>query len=157
MVLGHGVPNGAFAQTIDPHQLYERRCGGCHTPHAGSFVHESLIRSEGRILGRKSGREVRAFLEAGHGNLAADEIDVMVGHLTVIQQSGRLFHRKCRVCHERAKVLARRELILRDGELIGRYSERNMKTFLSNHGRLTKEEVPEMVEVLKRQLKTWAE
>lgn len=147
------VPAGsAFTQAIDPHELYEQQCGGCHTPHAGDFVHESLIKSEGRILGRKSGEELRAFLEAGHGKLSANEIDVMVAHLTAIQQSGRLFHRKCRICHERAKILARRELILKDGKLFGRYTDRNMATFLSNHGRLTPEEVSRMVEVLKRQL-----
>lgn len=145
---------GALAQTIDPHQLYEQRCGGCHTPHAGDFVHESLIRSNGSIIGRKSGKELRAFLEAGHGKLSADEIEAMVAHLTSIQKSGRLFHKKCRICHERAVTLARRELILKDGNLIGRYSNRDMRQFLLGHGRLTADEVPTMVDVLKRQLKT---
>jgi len=154
VVLTGGYSGGAHSQTIDPHELYEQQCGRCHTPHAGAFVHESLIRSEGRIVGRQSGEELRAFLEAGHGKLSDDEIDVMVAHLSAIQQSGRLFHRKCRVCHERAVVLARRELILRDGELFGRYSDRKMETFLSNHGRLTSDEVPKMLEVLKRQLET---
>ena len=147
---------GAVAQAIDPHELYEQQCGGCHTPHAGDFVHESLVKSEGRVLGRESGEELRTFLKAGHGKLSAEEIDVMVDHLTAIQQSGRLFHRKCRICHERAVVLARRDLILRNGELFGRYTDRKMETFLSNHGRLTSDEVSEMVEVLKRQLETRA-
>jgi len=150
------LAGGGFAQSIDPHDLYEQQCGGCHTPHAGAFVHESLVKSEGRVLGRESGEELRAFLEAGHGKLSADEIDVMVDHLTAIQHSGRLFHRKCRVCHERAVVLTRRELILRDGEPFGRYTDRKMATFLANHGRLTSDEVSKMVEVLKRHLETSA-
>ena len=153
-VLTGSTSVGAWAQTIDPHELYEQRCGGCHTPHAGDFVHESLVRSNGSIIGRKSGRELRAFLEAGHGKLSADEIEAMVAHLTSIQQSGRLFHKKCRICHERAVTLARRELILKDGNLIGRYSNRDMRQFLLGHGRLTADEVPAMIDVLKRQLKT---
>ncbi len=142
------------AQPIDPHRLYEQNCGGCHTQHAGDFVHDNLEYSDGNIIGSRSDRELRAFLEAGHGRLSPDEVEAMVVLLTGIQQSGRLFHDKCIICHDRAVVLARRELILRDGQLIGRYTDRDIEQFLSGHGRLTSDEVSKMVEVLKRHLGT---
>lgn len=146
--------NVAFGQAIDPHRLYEQRCSGCHAEHAGDFVHEKLIRSDGDIIGRQSGRELRGFLEAGHGALSPGEIVSLVTHLTSIQRSGRLFHDKCIICHVRAVDFARHTLLMKDGELIGRYSGRKIEQFLFTHGRLKADEVPRMVEVLKRQLKT---
>ena len=67
-ILGGSVAIAA-AQTINPHRLYEQRCSGCHAPHAGQFVSDNLIVTDGKLIGRKTGREVRAFLEAGHGKL----------------------------------------------------------------------------------------
>lgn len=142
------------AQTKDPHILYEQRCGGCHAEHAGDFVGDSLLNSNGDIYGRKSGQELRSFLESGHGKLTVFEIETMVRHLTNIQNSGQLFRNKCRICHDRAVILARRKLIVKDGELIGRNTKRNIAQFLSGHGRLTSDEVSTMVDVLKRQLDT---
>ncbi|MFY0610858.1 MAG: hypothetical protein JXQ99_04985 [Hyphomicrobiaceae bacterium] len=78
----------------------------------------------------------------------------MITHLTQIQQSGRLFHEKCIVCHERAVVFARVRLTLKEGRLIGRYTKRDTKQFLKNHGRLDSDEVFHMVGILKRQLIT---
>jgi len=153
-VLAQGDVIGASAQTKDPHILYEQRCGGCHTEHAGDFVADSLLISNGDIYGRKSGQELHSFLESGHGSLTAFEIETMVRHLTNIQNSGQLFRNKCRICHDRAVILARRKLIVKDGELIGRNTKRNIAQFLSGHGRLTSDEVSTMVEVLKRQLDT---
>jgi hypothetical protein len=145
---------GAFAQTSDPHWLYEQHCSGCHTPHAGDFVRENLVLSDDKLVGRKSGRELRTVLESGHGKLKPDEIETIVTLMTNIQQSGRLFQEKCMICHDRAVTLARSELILKDGELIGRYSKRDIEQFLSTHGRLSPDEVTKMVNVLKRQLTT---
>ena len=144
----------AAAQTIDPHRLYEQRCSSCHAPHAGQFVSDNLIVSDGKLIGRKTGREVRAFLEAGHGKLMPDEVKSMVAHLTSVQRSGGLFQDKCIICHDRAVKLARTELVIEDGRLIGRYSRRDIAQFLTNHGRLKGDEVAKMVDVLKRQLTT---
>ena len=144
----------ALAQTIDPHRLYEQRCSGCHAPHGGGFVRDSLVFSDGKLLGRKSSRELRTFLEAGHGKLTADEIESLVTHLASIQQSGRLFQDKCAICHERAADFARSELVMKEGRLVGRYSDRDVEQFLAGHGRLQGDEVSKMVEVLKRQLDT---
>ena len=143
-----------FAQGIDPHRLYEDRCAGCHDFHAGDFVHNSLVLSDGKIIGRKNSKELLAFLNAGHGKLSGQEIDAMVAHLENIQKSGRLFHDKCVICHDRAVVLARTKLIIKNGRLIGRYSDRDMEEFLTDHGRLEPDEVAKMLKVLNRQLKT---
>jgi len=141
---------GAAAQSDDPHRIYEQRCAGCHTPHAGDFAQESLLEQDGRLLGRESGRDLRGFLEAGHGKLEPAEIDTIVEQLGAILQRGALFQRKCRICHDRARELARLQLIVKDDILRGRYSEREIADFLRDHGRLTEEEVPIVVEMLTR-------
>ena len=146
-----GIP-AVQAQTSDPHEIYEQRCGSCHTPHAGEFAQESLRQEDGRLVGNGSGRDLRGFLEAGHGKLKPAEIDILVEQLGLIVERGALFQRKCLICHERSVVLARLELIMRDGTLTGRYSGRNIADFLEDHGRLTEEEVPQMVDVLTRHL-----
>ena len=78
----------AVAQEEDPHRLYGQSCGSCHSSHAGDFVHEGIDYRNGTLVGRASGREVRSFLEAGHGKLSADEIEIIVDHLTRIRLSG---------------------------------------------------------------------
>jgi hypothetical protein len=143
-----------LAQTIDPHELYEQRCSGCHAPHAGEFVHDNLKRLSNKIVGRDTGRELRSFLAGGHGKLAPLEIDVIVAHLESILEAGALFHQNCIICHDRAVVLARRQLVLRNGRLLGRYSGREIGTFLENHGRLKGAQIATVVEMLKGQLAT---
>lgn len=142
----------AQPQSIDPHQLYEQNCGGCHALHAGEFAHDNLVRVDGKTVGRKSGVELRTFLETGHGRLAPDEIVVIVAQLNSILTAGQLFQEKCRVCHDRAAKFARLNLAVEEGELIGRYSKRDIARFLIRHGRLAPDQVAKMVDVLKRQL-----
>jgi len=142
----------AYAQSLDPHRLYEERCAKCHAPHAGDFVHDSLVPTGGKVIGRMTSKELGSFLSEGHGNLDPLEIDAIVEHLTSIQKSGRLFHNKCLICHDRAVALARAKLVISNGRLQGRYSGRDIEKFLSNHGRLEEEEVTAMIQVLKRQL-----
>ena len=146
------VPAGAGA--VDPHAVYERRCARCHEGHAGDFVAKSLIRRDGRIVGRDSGIEIGAFLADGHGRLPAAELPVVVSHLAAIFESGGLFRTHCRICHDPAVTLARRELTLRDGRVVGRYSGRDIRTFMENHGRLEGAEVETIMRMLERQLQT---
>ena len=142
----------ARAQTLDPHQLYEQRCGRCHAPHAGDFVPDALERRGDRIVGRRSGRELRAFLAGGHGRLAAPEVEVVAAHLAAILEAGGLFRDKCLICHRQAVSLARSHLVLRDGRVMGRYTHRDIAAFLENHGRLEAGEIPTVVRMLARQL-----
>lgn len=142
----------ASAQQADPHQLYERSCAGCHAPHAGDFVFQSLTATGTGLVGKNSGRPLRAFLQAGHGRLTPAEVETMLDHLQSIQRSGRLFHKKCKICHVSPIELAQLELTLRDGRLVGRYTGRDIAQFLLGHGRLSAAEVPVVVDVLQRQL-----
>jgi mono/diheme cytochrome c family protein len=144
----------ALAQTIDPHELYEQRCSGCHAPHAGEFVHDNLKRVGNKIVGLDTGRELRSFLAGGHGKLVPLEIDVIVAHLASILEAGALFRQNCIICHDRALVLARRQLVLRHGRLVGRYTDRDIETFLENHGRLNRVQITKVVQMLEGQLAT---
>lgn len=143
-----------LAQELDPHRVYEQKCSGCHAPHAGDFVWDSLTDTADGLAGRKSGRPLRDFLEQGHGRLSAPEIDALLEQFALIRQSGRLFRTKCRICHDSAVELARHDLILEDDRLTGRYSGRDIADFLNGHGRLTPSETEQMIEVLTRALQT---
>ena len=140
------------AQQLDPHFVYEQNCAACHTPHAGEFVAEKLAITNIGLVGKISGRLVRDFLEAGHGKLSDEEIDVLIEQFEFIHDSGALFRNKCVICHDNAAKFARIKLILRDDVLTGRYSNRDVAEFLLNHGRLDESEAQKMVEVLTRQL-----
>lgn len=152
LLLFVAITAAAAAQTGDPHRIYEQNCGGCHNPHAGDFARDSLRQADGRLLGRESGRDLRGFLEAGHGKLSQAEIDVLVEQLAAILQRDALFQRKCAICHDRSRELARLQLIVRDHMLYGRYSKREIADFLRHHGRLSEAEVPVIVEMLTRHL-----
>lgn len=143
----------AVAQSPDPHQIYEAKCATCHAAHAGEFAREKLHQSNGQLTIRGSSKDLRAFLEAGHGRLTPTEIEPLLTHLREINASGALFQRKCRMCHDRAVEFSRLNLKMSDGRLTGRYSNRDIAEFLLHHGRLEKDEVATMIEVLKRQLR----
>jgi hypothetical protein len=142
----------ATAQPLDPHQIYERSCSRCHGAHAREFVNDNLIRSDGEIVGRKTSRDVRIFLEAGHGNLTPQEIETLFVQFESMLATGGLFQKKCRICHDRAARFARLNLVERDGRLVGRYSGRDIAEFLKGHGRLNPDEVDSMIATLIRQL-----
>lgn len=154
VILAVFIAGTTTARSEDPHELYERRCGGCHASHAGDFVRDHLVLRSGELFGPRSGQRIGAFLETGHGGLRPGEVLTLVTHFTNIGKSAGLFREKCIICHDRAVVFARNRLAVREGELIGRYSKRNIARFLTAHGRLSTSEVSSMVDVLKRQLMT---
>ena len=151
LLIGRAAPS---AQTLDPHELYEGRCAGCHAAHAGDFVPDNLVRRDDRIVGRDSGKELRPLLAGGHGRLRPLEVDVMVTHLVAILEAGGLYRDRCLVCHDRAVALARGELVFRGDRLVGRYSGRDIAVFLENHGRLKGSEIAVILRMLERQLAT---
>ncbi len=140
------------AGDVDPHSLYEKKCTACHEAHAGDFVHEKLKIENGVVTGLQTGRPVAATLAHGHGGLTATERAVMIAHLEEIAAAGTLYHEKCLACHDRASSMARSRLILRDNVLTGRYSGRDIASFLKGHGRLSAEQAADMTATLSRQL-----
>ncbi len=152
LLLG-GATKETSAETIDPHELFERRCARCHGQHAGEFVPSSLVVQEGELVGRENGKALTAFLASGHGRLGPDEIEPMVAHLAAILERSGLFREKCLICHGRAVAFARDRLILFQGRPMGRYTGRDVEAFLRNHGRLGASQVTVIVQMLRQQLK----
>lgn len=149
LLAGMGI---AVGQSADPHTIYEENCARCHEAHGGDFVRQNLKIEDGRVVGRKSGKEIGAFLERGHGNLGQPELTLLIGHLNSIALTGQIYRAKCLICHDRAVELARTQLILKDGVLSGRYSGHNIEDFLVSHGRLDGEERAIVLKMLERQL-----
>jgi mono/diheme cytochrome c family protein len=73
--------------------------------------------------------------------------------LRVAQGRGRFIER-CGICHQSAETLARDKLILVGGALRGRYTGRDMTTFLLRHGTRDAEEAAFFERVLRRHTPT---
>jgi len=141
------------AIAADPHALYEKRCARCHASHGGMFVRQSLIKKDGNLIGIETQTEIGDLMRHGHGHLkSSEDIDTMVRHLSAIFNGGAIFQTKCLICHERAVTLARNRLINTQSGLKGRYTGRDMKLFLNNHGRLEEDEARTVLEMLARQV-----
>lgn len=125
----------SLAEPIDPHTLFETRCGRCHD-HAGGLARQTLIIDNGELVSKKNGQRLLDFLPGHYGKLTDNEISVLSEVFQRQVQSGGLYQVKCRHCHEPARILASRDLILHDGELLGRYTGDDVKRVLTYHGRL---------------------
>lgn len=148
----------AGADTIDPHKLYEQKCAGCHEPHAADFAKVGLKAAGDKIVGKQSGRELGVLLANHRGTkLSPAEVKALTDHFGAMLPTGWLYQEKCLGCHDRAVVLARTHLIERDGQLVGRYSGRDIDSFLSDHGRLTEMQADVIRAMLRRQLATRGE
>ncbi len=147
------VANLVQARQLDPHEIYEEGCAGCHAPHAGEFVRGTLQKKNGQLISKKTGRPLGDLLRSGHGNLSVEEIGALTKHFSGIVDAAGLFQRKFRKCHGPAVKLARRALIVRGDRLVGRYTDRDIEKFLHGHGRLEAAEVAIMLAVLRRQLR----
>jgi len=142
-----------MAQPIDPHALFEKKCGRCHG-HAGDFARETLLFENGELVRKKSRRRLIDFLPNHFGNLKDDEISALVEAFERQVQTDGLYQEKCRICHDPARYLARRNLALRDDQLIGRYTGADIKRLLSYHGRLSDEQQTVIYDMLVWQLTT---
>lgn len=129
----------AAAEDEDFHELFEARCMGCHG-HAGDFARQNLVLTDGVLRGRESGREIAPFLRRHKGGLDAEQTARFVDIFTKQVESGGLFQERCGMCHASARGVVRNYLILRNGELVGRYSLRDIRQFLAEHGRSDAEE-----------------
>lgn len=64
---------GLFEIGIDTGGIFQHRCASCHKSGV-TFARQNLELKDGRLTGKKTGTDVRAFL-AGHGGAEAAEID----------------------------------------------------------------------------------
>jgi hypothetical protein len=140
-----GLISGAVA--ADFHEIFEARCFSCHG-HAGEFARTSLTETDGVLTGIGSGRKVADFLRGHAGGSSWSEIALFVGVFTQQLKPGGFYQDHCEICHDRAYELARLRLILRDGRLMGRYSGRDMASFLPGHALMTADEAARMLEAL---------
>ena len=148
---GKAAAQAGQAQPVDPHALFEERCGRCHD-HAGPFARDHLELRNGVVMGRTSRLPVPSYLPTHFGKPSTAEIDLLVEMFRLQLVRGGLYRERCTICHAPARTLARTKLIVRDGRLVGRYSGADMKTFLSGHGRLTVEEAAMVERMLRWQL-----
>jgi hypothetical protein len=145
----------ARAQTIDPHRLYEQRCASCHAPHASELARDMLEVRDGKLLAKKSGKDLPSILARHRGTQQTQsEIEALIEAFRRNISSGSLYQRKCIDCHDRARDFARNRLTIDQTTLKGGYSGRVIEDFLKGHGRLTEAEVGQMVSTLKWQLET---
>ena len=145
--------DGAGAQVPERPGLYFERCGRCHGG-AGELAVKSLTVVDGRLVGRKSGRDVAEFLKRHYGRLSAEEREIVTQALLRVAQGRGRFKVRCGICHESAEALARLELILVEGELRGRYTGRMIADFLIGHGTRSADEAAFFTDVLRRHSKS---
>lgn len=123
------------ARADDYPGLYFDRCGRCHGTAEALFDRKAALR-DGKVVGRRSGRDLRVFLGSHFARRDKAEVDAIYAELLRFARDGGRFKQQCAICHVSAESLARESLVLRDGELFGRYSGRRITDFLLGHGRL---------------------
>ena len=124
---------------------------------AATFARKSMIKQDGgQIVGRKTGAVMTEFLARHRGRLSQPEIAALVELFALQLRTGGLYKDRCRICHTNAKRLARVRLEVRDSRLVDRVTGRDITAFLSEHGRLSADEVGLIDEMLRWQLKTAA-
>jgi len=140
------APLVGHAAGADFHALFETRCLRCHG-HAGDFAREHLKLEKGTVLGR-DGRDIEQFLERHAGGLSAEEAALFVSVFAQQVASGGFYKDHCEICHDSARELARLRLIIRDDRLVGRYTDRDIASFLTQHGRMNEAEAAAMTKAL---------
>ena len=113
----------------------------------------STVFATANVIDGKDDRDSLVVIGPSLG-LSDGEIDALVKHFGAMLKTGWLYERKCIVCHERAVDLARLHLIEREGRLEGRYTGRDIASFLTDHGRLAPAEIATVLAMLRRQLRT---
>jgi hypothetical protein len=116
------------------HELFEARCGRCHD-HAGPLARETLTIVNDELHSRKTAVDIRPFLARHYGRLNPAEVALVYNTFRAQVAAAGRFQERCRICHGRARELAEDRLIIVGGRLMGRYSGRDIQTFLAHHGR----------------------
>ncbi|MCB1504038.1 MAG: hypothetical protein KDJ47_03590 [Hyphomicrobiaceae bacterium] len=150
--LGLLASSPVAAQAPDPHAIYESRCSACHQPHASDLAKSSLTMRDGMVVLKSSDAPFELFLAKHPRGLSQADRDVLLKQFKGMLETGYLYQDKCIACHDRASTLARLRLFERDGVIEGRYTYRDISTFLRDHGRLTPMEVDTIMKMFHRQL-----
>lgn len=139
--------------SADPHAIYEKRCAGCHEPHARELVSTRLKRVDSKAWLEDGSKTLGDALKS-HPTppLANSEQTILVDHMTAMLATGFIFGEKCAGCHGRAVQFARDNLTERDGALVSAKSGRDVTKFLATHGYARPAEIPTIVSILRRQL-----
>ena len=129
--------------------LYWQNCGGCHGS-AGRFAPARLTVVDGTLKVKGSGTPLPGFLATHPVRLTTEETRALVETLTTVVTEGAAFQQRCAICHGEVEAFARTHLVSRNGQLLGRYSGRHIRTFLPGHARLDAEGGAFFLDVLKR-------
>ena len=133
----------------DLHRYWDTRCKDCHGD-AGAFARRTLRVADGRLLGAHHERDLDLFLQ--HHYLTAELIEPVKRMLAAQVSTPPLFARHCSSCHASAAEFARRSLVLRGDVPVGRVSGQPVAQYLRSHGGLPPEQVPIVVDALRRVL-----
>lgn len=138
----------AWAAT-DLHAYWDARCRECHGD-AAAFARSTLRVEGGRLLGRHHADGLATFLRNHY--LTDDLVAPVLQMLQAQATTAPLFKEKCAGCHGSASAFARESLEMRGGVLIGRASQRPVRDYLQQHGKLAPSQVAPMVATLERVL-----
>lgn len=129
MAAGLWLLTARDASATDLHALWHERCQACHG-HSAAFARERPEIDEQRL---------GVLLRHHRGGLPEDLAAGIAAMLAATAATPDRFMHECRICHGRAADFAREHLAVRDGTLIGRYSGRDVTSFLNGHARLDSE------------------
>ena len=131
------------------HAVFKQNCQECHS-HLGEIAYDTLVLQDGRLVSKKSGRDVAEFL-LRHGNgLSAPEAGLVAEAMRRQMDSAHRFREQCAICHVRIRDVAAELRVTADGRLTGLISGRDMAKFLPGHGRLDAPEAERFARILRR-------
>lgn len=140
---------------MDPHQLYEQKCRGCHFEHGADLSRQKFTLSEGVLSVSRTGVPVPKLLSKHHDvQLTQPEAEALLGLFKSGIQWAGVYQHRCANCHDKAVAFARSNLGLTDGRVILKSTSANVAAFLSSHGEATPAEILTLTEMFKYQLET---
>ncbi|MBL8564183.1 MAG: hypothetical protein JNM89_00530 [Hyphomicrobiaceae bacterium] len=141
--------------TIDPHALYEQRCGSCHYEHGADLARKKLKIVDGTIRIARTGKAVESLLAQHHGvTLTSEETAALVGLFDIGLRSKGVFQKHCALCHTSGVTFTRKSIAVKDGRLYARKAGTEIGPFLGQHSRATPSEIELLIEMMKYQLRT---
>lgn len=139
-----------WAADTDLHRYWDSRCKDCHGD-AGAFARRTLRLLDGRLVGAHHEQDLDLFLH--HHYLAEELVEPVKRMLAAQVSTPPVFARQCSGCHGNAAEFARKSLSLRGDVLVGRRSQRPVAQYLQSHGGLPPDQIPIVVESLRRVLR----